>query len=72
MVTHHSFVSILILLVSVCAGLPHGEAASAGLVKIRVGYPSPSASISTARAMVDMQPGIPRASGSVNRGSEID
>ena len=45
MVTHRSFVSILILLVSVCAGLPHGEAASAGLVKIRVGYPSPSASM---------------------------
>ena len=45
MLTHRSFSSILILLLSVCAGLPRGDAASAGLAKIRVGYPSPSASM---------------------------
>lgn len=45
MSTHRSIVSVLVLLLGIYAGMPMANAASAGLTKIRVGYPSPSASM---------------------------
>ncbi len=45
MLTSRSFFWVLTLLVSVAVELPRADAASAGLTKIRVGYPSPSASM---------------------------
>ena len=45
MLTPRSWFWILALLLTIAAELPRADAASAGLTKIRVGYPSPSASM---------------------------